>query len=138
MLSCRLRRFDIEFRRLARQIVGPPPGIDWNLPWHEVLHVWHERVSFFVEQAEIPNWSQQCATQYWNFACYVHELPPERWICRALAWNPSGTRIRGRLPYAWDANLEAFARFKNAASWHDFFAQDAEQYRQEFLAFLLP
>ena len=29
-----LRWFDVHCRKLFRCIVGPPPDIDWNLPWH--------------------------------------------------------------------------------------------------------
>ena len=33
-----LNKLDISFRKLLRQVVGPPGGIDWNRPWHEILH----------------------------------------------------------------------------------------------------
>ena len=37
-------QLDIAFRKLVRQVVGPGASMDWNRPWHEVLHTWHERV----------------------------------------------------------------------------------------------
>ena len=36
-----LRKLDIEFRRLLRQVVGPPPDTDWTALWHETLHEWN-------------------------------------------------------------------------------------------------
>ena len=48
-----LRHFDIEFRRLVRQIVGPPPDTDWTAPWHEILHRWNQRVQVFVIKSGI-------------------------------------------------------------------------------------
>ena len=31
-----LHKMDVEFRRLLRHLVGPPGGVDWSLPWHEI------------------------------------------------------------------------------------------------------
>ena len=33
-----LCKMDIVFRGLLRSIVGRPGGVDWTLPWHEILH----------------------------------------------------------------------------------------------------
>ena len=35
---------DIAYRRLLRSVVGPPRNMDWTLPWHEILHIWNERL----------------------------------------------------------------------------------------------
>ena len=29
-----MHKVDVEFRRLLRQVVGPPAGVDWSQPWH--------------------------------------------------------------------------------------------------------
>ena len=34
-----LVNMDVSYRKLCRQIVGPPPGTNWSLEWHEILHV---------------------------------------------------------------------------------------------------
>ena len=39
-----LLNMDVSYRKLCRQIVGPPPGTNWSLDWHEILHFWNERV----------------------------------------------------------------------------------------------
>ena len=39
-----LPKFDVHCRKLFRRVVGPPPDIDWNQPWHTLLHAWHNRV----------------------------------------------------------------------------------------------
>ena len=54
-----LRKLDIKFRRLVRTIVGPPGGLDWSAPWHDILHRWNARVLKCVEQAGVKLWSQE-------------------------------------------------------------------------------
>ena len=43
-----LLNMDVSYRKLCRQIVGPPPGTNWSLDWHEILHFWNERVAHFA------------------------------------------------------------------------------------------
>ena len=31
-----LHKIDVHFRKLLRQVVGPPGGIDWSQPWHGI------------------------------------------------------------------------------------------------------
>ena len=51
--------------------------------------------------------------QYWKFASYIANLSAERWVRRALAWNPLPTnRARGRRQQTWDTKLEMFCRYK--------------------------
>ena len=38
MYKTDLRNFDVLFRKLLRSVVGPPAGLDWTRPWHEILH----------------------------------------------------------------------------------------------------
>ena len=105
-----LRAMDIEFRRLVRQIVGPPPRVDWDSPWHDILHLWNERARSFVANAGIRTWAEQCVHQYWSFAEYVQQLPDTRCITRVLNWSPRGRRKAGRPRLTWSHKLEAFGR----------------------------
>ena len=36
--NSQLATLDVQFRKLCRSIVGPPPEVDWNAAWNEVLH----------------------------------------------------------------------------------------------------
>ena len=38
-----LNRLDVAFRKHLRQLVGPPANIQWDAPWHEILHEWNAR-----------------------------------------------------------------------------------------------
>ena len=40
-----LAAIDVAHRKLLRQVVGPPAGMDWSRPWHEILHDWNVRAS---------------------------------------------------------------------------------------------
>ena len=33
-----LVKLDVDRGRLLRTMFGPPPEMDWNLPWREILH----------------------------------------------------------------------------------------------------
>ena len=39
-----MAKLDINFRRMIRSVVGAPDGICWEDPWHEILHIWNQRV----------------------------------------------------------------------------------------------
>ena len=45
MYQHQLHKFDVEWRRLLRTLLSPPPGLDWNLPWRQILHSWNRRIS---------------------------------------------------------------------------------------------
>ena len=90
-----LERLDTHFRKLCRSIVGPPPGTDWTLEWHEILHQWNVRVNLFIDRANIKTWSRICCLNHWRLAQHVAMLSQERWVRRILRWCPAGTyRIR--------------------------------------------
>ena len=40
-----LAALDVAHPKLLRRVVGPPAGMDWSRPWHEIVHDW-ERASF--------------------------------------------------------------------------------------------
>ena len=46
---------DIHFRKFCRSTLGLPPYIDWRLAWHEILHVWNQRVAHFARVDDIEN-----------------------------------------------------------------------------------
>ena len=113
-----LQKYDVQFRKLIRRIVGPPPGTNWSAQWHDILHEWNLRVDHWARASGISSWSQKCTVQYWKFASYIANLPAERWVRRALAWNPLPTnRSRGRPQQTWDTKLEMFCRFKALDNW---------------------
>ena len=96
-----LRKLDAHCRKLLRRMVGPPPGINWNGPWHDILHEWHIRKE---QQSECNGFKN------WIFANYVALLPEDRWITRVLAWHPQQGRI-GRTFMTWDSPLQHFGRW---------------------------
>ena len=112
-----LRAFDVEFRRLLRKVVGPPPDVDWTAPWPEVLHCWHERVKHFQDTASLKSWSECCSRRYWTFLSYISTLPPQRWIRRLLAWQPEGTKRRGRPAFTWTYNADEYCRANRLPHW---------------------
>ena len=61
-----LAALDVAHRKLLRRMVGPPAGMDWSRPWHEILHDWNVRVSIFVGQAGFKPWSHTCLEQHWK------------------------------------------------------------------------
>ena len=61
-----LVKIDVSYRKLCRQIVAPPPGTNWSLEWHEIFHLWHDRVGQFAALAGVKSS---------KFARYVARLP---------------------------------------------------------------
>ena len=49
-----LRKLDVHCRKLLRRVVGPPADIDWNQPWHTILHAWHRRIDQQLEYHGVP------------------------------------------------------------------------------------
>ena len=44
-----LRKLDVHCRKFFRRVVCPPVDIDWNQPWHTILHAWHRRIDQQLE-----------------------------------------------------------------------------------------
>ena len=130
-----LRQFDCEWRRLLRTLLGPPPGVDWSLPWHEILHLWNERVRDFQQRLHLQSWSETCLKHYWRFARHVSCVPSNRWIKRVMEWIPPGSRVRGRPRNSWASHLEAFARTMGWERWMDR-AKNDTNWENHFAAFL--
>ena len=57
--NSRLATLDVQFRKLCRSIVGPPPEVDWTAAWNEVLHLWNERVQGFTANAHVNTWNSR-------------------------------------------------------------------------------
>jgi len=100
-----LQNMDVNFRKLARKVVGFPNGVDWSRPWHEILHLWHSKLSDSMTANSVQCWSQRALKQYWNMAGYAACLPDHRWLRRVLAWSPSGHRSQGRPRHTWESTL---------------------------------
>ena len=88
-----LAALDVAHRKLLRRVVGPPAGMDWSRPWHEILHDSNVRVSIFVGQAGLKPWSHTCLEQHWKLGQYAVNLPCDRWLPRLLHWKPIGQRM---------------------------------------------
>ena len=41
ILKQKLAALDVAHRKLLCRVVGPPAGMDWSRPWHEILHDWN-------------------------------------------------------------------------------------------------
>ena len=91
-----LQKYDVQFRKLIRRIVGPPPGTNWSAQWHDILHERNLRVDHWVRASGISSWSEKCMIQYWKFVAYIANLPAERWVRREIvpvgAHNKLGTQ----------------------------------------------
>ena len=117
MYNRHLERLDTHFRKLCRSIVGPPPGTDWTLEWHEILHQWNVRMNIFLDRANIKTWSHICCLSYWRLAQHIASLPQERWIRRILRWCPVGRHRTGRPHFHWESKLESYCRYKGLGRW---------------------
>ena len=62
---------DVQCRKLLRRVVGPPADIDWNQPWHTILHAWQDRIDQQLEDHGCKIWSAKYLSAYWKFANYV-------------------------------------------------------------------
>ena len=77
MYKTDLRNFDVLFRKLLRSVVGPPAGMDWTRPWHEILHDWNGRVNEFAALHSIkpfwlkPFWLKFTAQVYGSFPRFL-------------------------------------------------------------------
>ena len=112
-----LYKLDVVFRKMLRMIVGPPSFVEWNAPWHEILHHWNGKAVALAQQHGLNPWSEQCLKYHWKFAMHVANLPSNRWVKRVLLWNPSGARTRGYPRHDWTSKLVAYTRFHQLGEW---------------------
>ena len=57
-----LKKYNIQFRKFVRRIVGPPPGTNWSAQWHDILHEGNMRVDYWARASGILCWSKRCVT----------------------------------------------------------------------------
>ena len=117
MYKTDLRKFDVLFQKLLRSVVGPPAGMDWTRPWHEILHDWNGRVYEFVALHSIKLWSECCVQQYWELAHNFFSLEDQRWVKRVMQWQPDGRGRGGRPAHLWHTFLTDFCRWKGLRHW---------------------
>ena len=62
-----LRNFDVLFRKLFGSVVGPPAGMDWTRPWHEILQAGN---GHFISFQSLASMTHRHGTQalYWRCA----------------------------------------------------------------------
>ena len=112
-----LYKLDVAFRKMLRMIVGPPSFVEWNAPWHEILHHWNGKAVALAPQHGLKPWSEQCLKHHWKFAMHAANLPSNRWVKRVLLWNPCGARTRGYPRHDWTSKLVAYTRFHQLGQW---------------------
>ena len=74
------------FRRMIRCVVSAPDGICWGDPWHEIVHIWIQRVREVVGACHTKTWAGTCASEHGKYACHTMNFPHERWVRRMLHW----------------------------------------------------
>ena len=84
-----------------------PADIDWNQPWHTILHSWHNRIDQQLEYHGFKIWSAKYLSEYWKFANYVALLDENRSVKRILHWNAGGGRP-GRSFFQWQTPMQKF------------------------------
>ena len=102
-----LCKLDVVYRKMLRMIVGPPHFVEWNAPWHDILHHWNGNSVALAQQHGLNTWSEQCLKHHWKFAMHVANLPSNRWVKRMLLWNPTGARTRGYPRHDWTRKVVA-------------------------------
>ena len=108
--NCGFHKFDVLFRKLLRRVVGPPAGMDWARPWHEILHDWNGRVNEFAALHDFmaSSYGQNDVQQYWELAHYISSLEDQRWVKRLMQWQPDGRGRGGRPAHLWHTFLTNF------------------------------
>ena len=130
-----LHILDVEFRRLVRSVVGPPSGVCWSSPWHEILYEWNARVQQILEYRQHKSWGQTALCHHWKLAGYIANLPPNRWAKRALEWQPRAKRV-GRRPNIWVTKIEEFTRWKRWDNWQSVAVRNPALWKQSMLEFV--
>ena len=54
-----LEKYDVQFRKFVRRIVGPPPpGTTWSAQWRDFLHDWNLRADHWSHASGNSSWSR--------------------------------------------------------------------------------
>ena len=70
-----LYKLDVVYRKMLRMIVGPPNFVEWNAPWHDILHHWDGKAVALAQQHGLNTWSEQCFKHPGKFAMHVAGEP---------------------------------------------------------------
>ena len=112
-----LTALDVAHRKLLRRVVGPPAGMDWSRPWHEILHDWNVRVSNFCG----PSWLETLVTHMFGTTLETWSICGEftlwQMVTSLTALEPIGQRRVGRPRQQWDDMLRMFCRYKRLGEW---------------------
>ena len=115
----------------ANVVEGPPGDIDWNQPWHTILHAWHRRIDQQLDGFKM--WSTKYLSEYWKFANYVALLDDNRWVKRILHWNPGG---EGLDAHFFNGNLH-YKIFAAGITWAPDLTSPADLWFQYYADFIL-
>lgn len=55
-----LLKLDVQCLKLLRRTLVLPAFVNWNGPWHEILHTWHVRIGQLSECSSFNFWSTKC------------------------------------------------------------------------------
>ena len=126
-----LYKLDVVFRKMPRMIIRLPNFVEWNAPWHEMLHHWNGKAVALAQQHGLKTWSgvRTMPQTALGISDAVTNLPPNRWVKRVLLWNPDGARKRGYPRHDWTSRLMAYTRFKQFGDWQ-MLAQDRPLWMQ--------
>ena len=94
-----LQKYDVQFRKLIRRIVGPPPGTNWSAQWHDILHERNLRVDHWARASGIS--SRGRPQQTWD--------PKLEMFCRFKALGNWESVARNAVQ--WDVLLPTFLDF---------------------------
>ena len=92
-----LEKYDVQFRKLARCIVEPPPGTDWSAQWHDILACVE-----FARASLVP--------RQWNFFFLVKEMHDSilefrflhcKFTCRTLGEEDTCMATTSNISSAW-------------------------------------
>lgn len=92
-------------------------SICWKDPWHEIRHIWNQRVREMVEASHIKTWAENYVFLHWNFFCYIMGIPDDRWVRPMLHWQTFGTGPVGYPTMHWANKFEQFSRIKHWYDW---------------------
>ena len=53
-----LCKLDFVFSKMLRMIVGPSSFVEWNAPWHDILHHWNGKAVALAQQHGLNAWSE--------------------------------------------------------------------------------
>ena len=113
--NSQLATLDVQFRKLCRSIVGPPPEVDWNAARFFIYGMNGSKI--LLQMYTLIHGLTLHAKNYWNLATHVAAFPAHRWVQRLPSWHPIGTRRVGRPRHTSESKLHAYCRYANLGSW---------------------